>query len=154
MGHRRHPASTEWRNPHRLAAVENMAEALHHCGPDSNGFWTDRDAGIAFGHRRLAIVDLSEAGRQPMFSASERLVMTSTCCAPAVASISNALFPRAPCLLRSTSRSMRAIATAMSGSILSVRENTPGTPAIGDQNWHRQSPKSLSLARESCPRRR
>jgi asparagine synthase (glutamine-hydrolysing) len=63
-------------NPRRLAAIENMAEALHHRGPDSSGFWTDRDAGISFGHRRLAIVDLSEAGRQPMFSASGRLVVT------------------------------------------------------------------------------
>ena len=63
-------------NPRRLAAVEGMADALHHRGPDSGSVWMDREAGLAFGHRRLAIVDLSEAGRQPMFSASERLVMT------------------------------------------------------------------------------
>ncbi|MBV8963601.1 MAG: asparagine synthase (glutamine-hydrolyzing) [Hyphomicrobiales bacterium] len=63
-------------NPRRLATVEDMAEVLHHRGPDSGSVWMDREAGIAFGHRRLAIVDLSEAGRQPMFSASGRLVMT------------------------------------------------------------------------------
>ncbi|MBV8183317.1 MAG: asparagine synthase (glutamine-hydrolyzing) [Hyphomicrobiales bacterium] len=63
-------------NPRRLAAVEGMADALYHRGPDGGSVWLDREAGIAFGHRRLAIVDLSEAGRQPMFSASERLVMT------------------------------------------------------------------------------
>jgi asparagine synthase (glutamine-hydrolysing) len=63
-------------NPRRLAAIEGMADALHHRGPDSGSLWMDRAAGIAFGHRRLAIVDLSDAGRQPMFSASERLVMT------------------------------------------------------------------------------
>ncbi len=63
-------------NPRRLAAVEDMSEALHHRGPDGGSSWMDPDAGIAFGHRRLAIVDLSDAGRQPMVSASERLVMT------------------------------------------------------------------------------
>ena len=63
-------------DPRRLAAVEAMAATLHHRGPDSGGAWVDRDAGIALGHRRLAIVDLSEAGRQPMLSHSARLVMT------------------------------------------------------------------------------
>ncbi len=59
-----------------LAAVGGMAAALHHRGPDGGGVWTDGDAGIALGHRRLAIVDLSAAGRQPMHSHGERLVVT------------------------------------------------------------------------------
>ena len=63
-------------DPRRLAAVEDMAATLHHRGPDSGGAWVDHDAGIALGHRRLAIVDLSEAGGQPMLSHSARLVMT------------------------------------------------------------------------------
>jgi asparagine synthase (glutamine-hydrolysing) len=63
-------------DPRRLAAVEAMAATLHHRGPDSSGAWVDHDAGIALGHRRLAIVDLSAAGHQPMLSHSARLVMT------------------------------------------------------------------------------
>ena len=63
-------------DPRRLAAVETMAATLHHRGPDCSGAWVDHDAGIALGHRRLSIVDLSEAGRQPMLSHSTRLVMT------------------------------------------------------------------------------
>ncbi|MBO0756507.1 MAG: asparagine synthase (glutamine-hydrolyzing), partial [Bradyrhizobiaceae bacterium] len=63
-------------DPRRLAAVEAMAATLHHRGPDGGGIWMDADAGIALGHRRLAIVDLSDAGHQPMLSHSQNLVMT------------------------------------------------------------------------------
>ncbi|MBR0695039.1 asparagine synthase (glutamine-hydrolyzing) [Bradyrhizobium lablabi] len=59
-----------------LAAIGPMTTRLRHRGPDADGFWSDRDAGIAFGHRRLAIVDLTDAGRQPMFSHSGRFVIT------------------------------------------------------------------------------
>jgi asparagine synthase (glutamine-hydrolysing) len=62
--------------PRRLAAVAAMTATLHHRGPDGSGIWMDRDAGVAFGHRRLAIVDLSEAGHQPMLSHGEGLVAT------------------------------------------------------------------------------
>ncbi|RMD79436.1 MAG: asparagine synthase (glutamine-hydrolyzing) [Gammaproteobacteria bacterium] len=57
----------------RLAS--SMAEALAHRGPDDAGVWTDAEAGIALGHRRLAVMDLSPAGRQPMVSASGRYVI-------------------------------------------------------------------------------
>ncbi len=55
--------------------VEAMASRLLHRGPDDGGTWADEAAGLALGHRRLAIVDLSAAGHQPMASSSGRFVM-------------------------------------------------------------------------------
>lgn len=54
------------------AALTRMTDALVHRGPDASGVWIDAPHGIALGHRRLAIVDLSPLGHQPMVSASGR----------------------------------------------------------------------------------
>lgn len=55
--------------------IKNMNAQLVHRGPDSDGFWCSEEDGLAFGHRRLAIQDLSQAGHQPMASNSGRYIM-------------------------------------------------------------------------------
>ena len=52
-----------------------MTDRLFHRGPDDGGAWIDESAGIALGHRRLSILDLSPQGHQPMASASGRYVI-------------------------------------------------------------------------------
>ena len=51
-----------------IGAAADMAATLAHRGPDSSGVWADEEVGVALGHRRLAIIDLSAAGHQPMVS--------------------------------------------------------------------------------------
>ena len=52
-----------------------MVPALAHRGPDGSGTWFDPEAGVGLGHARLAVVDLSPAGDQPMVSADGRYVL-------------------------------------------------------------------------------
>ncbi|HOX57022.1 MAG TPA: asparagine synthase (glutamine-hydrolyzing) [Candidatus Paceibacterota bacterium] len=56
-------------------AAAGMAAALRHRGPDDQGTWADADAGVALAHSRLAILDLSQEGHQPMHSANGRFVL-------------------------------------------------------------------------------
>ena len=56
--------------------VRLMAGCLRHRGPDDDGVWIDAEAGVALGHRRLSIIDLSSAGHQPMISADGRYVIS------------------------------------------------------------------------------
>ena len=55
--------------------VSKMAKTLIHRGPDDSGTWVDPEVGVAFGHRRLSIIDISDVGHQPMVSADGRFVI-------------------------------------------------------------------------------
>src|ERR1035438_2278236 len=55
--------------------VGRMTATLRHRGPDDGGVWVDPAAGVALGHRRLSIIDLSPTGAQPMASSCGRYVL-------------------------------------------------------------------------------
>ena len=57
------------------ATICEMQKQLIHRGPDDDGIWVDERKGIALGHRRLSIIDLSVEGHQPMVSSGERYVI-------------------------------------------------------------------------------
>jgi asparagine synthase (glutamine-hydrolysing) len=59
-----------------LDALKLMTSLLSHRGPDGAGVWVDRRIGLGLGHARLAIVDLSPLGHQPMTSRSVRFVIS------------------------------------------------------------------------------
>src|SRR5437016_6544688 len=62
---------------HELESIAlEMVDTLRHRGPDDSGAWADAKAGIALGHRRLSIVDLSPEGHQPMHSVCGRYVIS------------------------------------------------------------------------------
>jgi asparagine synthase (glutamine-hydrolysing) len=55
--------------------LRSMVKQINHRGPDAGGYWFSQDHTLAFGHRRLAVVDVSEAGSQPMTSHGGRYVI-------------------------------------------------------------------------------
>jgi len=61
--------------PDKRAALAESCRRLRHRGPDDSGYWEDEQAGLALGHVRLAILDLSQAGHQPMVSACGRYAL-------------------------------------------------------------------------------
>jgi len=63
-------------NTGATAVLRRMNDTLTRRGPDSDGYWVDAESRIALGHRRLAILDLSAAGAQPMESTCKRFVLS------------------------------------------------------------------------------
>ena len=57
-----------WNNPPSRELIERMSSKIAHRGPDADGIWVNGALGM--GHRRLAIIDLSPAGKQPMHDTS------------------------------------------------------------------------------------
>jgi len=59
-----------------LARIYAMTRLVMHRGPDDEGFWADEKNGVALGHRRLSIIDLSADGRQPLANDDGTLQIT------------------------------------------------------------------------------
>ena len=57
-----------------IKVLKKITNSITHRGPDGEGFWIENDIGI--GHKRLSIIDLSDAGVQPMFSMDKRYVIS------------------------------------------------------------------------------
>src|SRR5690348_16639715 len=58
------------------ATAATMAARLAHRGPDDSAVWLDHNARVALAHRRLAVIDLSASGRQPMTASDGRYTVT------------------------------------------------------------------------------
>lgn len=68
-------STQSWGTESMQQIIGQMTGAIAHRGPDDEGFWADAAAGMALGHRRLAILDLSPLGRQPLVSQQGRYVL-------------------------------------------------------------------------------
>src|SRR5438477_3407399 len=62
--------------PADASVVARMRDRMAHRGPDGCGLWTSQDRRCVFGHRRLSIIDLSEAAAQPMSNAAGTVTLT------------------------------------------------------------------------------
>src|SRR5207245_5678875 len=70
----------DWRTATSADALRSIGEAMietvRHRGPDAGDVWVEAEGGVVLGQRRLAIIDLSPGGAQPMHSADRRYVIT------------------------------------------------------------------------------
>jgi asparagine synthase (glutamine-hydrolysing) len=59
-----------------FSILKRMTDSISHRGPDGEGQWISQDRNVGFGHRRLSILDLSAAGKQPMHYGDGRYTIT------------------------------------------------------------------------------
>lgn len=125
--------------------VGEMVRALVHRGPDDKGRWQDSSAGIALGHCRLAILDLSEEGRQPMTSADGRFVATFNGEIYNHADLREELLRARPLFLRGRSDTEVLVEAFAHWGVEKTVERLNGMFAIAA--WDRES-RELSLCRD------
>ncbi len=56
--------------------IKKMSSSIEHRGPDNSDYWLDNNSGVALGHQRLSVIDLSNAGNQPMQFVNGRFVIS------------------------------------------------------------------------------
>lgn len=124
--------------------LETMTSTLHHRGPDAGNVWLDGPLGL--GHRRLAILDLSPAGLQPMTSESGRYVMVFNGEVYNFAELRQAVEAQTgPHTWRGTSDTEILLAAIEAWGLETTLKKSQGMFAIG--LWDRQR-KTLALARD------
>jgi asparagine synthase (glutamine-hydrolysing) len=127
------------------ADIAAMTAALAHRGPYAGGVWIDEDAGVALGHRRLAIVDLSERGAQPMRSACGRYILTYNGEIYNHLDLRAELEAKAPVNWRGTSDTETLLAGIAAWGVEATLKRTVGMFAFG--LWDRVD-RRLTLARD------
>ncbi|MBK8174912.1 MAG: asparagine synthase (glutamine-hydrolyzing) [Rhodospirillales bacterium] len=125
-------------------AVAAMTDAIAHRGPDDSGAWVDAAAGIALGHRRLSILDLSAAGHQPMLSADGRFVLSFNGEIYNFAELSHELEARG-CVFRGHSDTEVLLAGFVAWGVDETLRRANGMLALA--LWDRAE-RSLTLARD------
>ena len=65
----------DFKNPPSLKEITSLRDAMRHGGPDDEGVYMDDAFPLALGHRRLALIDLSKGGHQPMSDAGGDVVL-------------------------------------------------------------------------------
>lgn len=126
-------------------SVRAMADALAHRGPDDQGVWIDGQVGIGIGHRRLSIVDLSEAGHQPYHSRCGRYVLTYNGEIYNHADVRRAIETDGPVEWRGHSDTETLLEAVARWGLAGALERCSGMFALG--LWDRQT-RQLSLARD------
>ncbi|HEX8413069.1 MAG TPA: asparagine synthase (glutamine-hydrolyzing), partial [Sphingomicrobium sp.] len=126
-------------------SVRAMADVLAHRGPDDQGVWIDGQAGIGIGHRRLSIVDLSEAGHQPYHSRCGRYVLTYNGEIYNHADVRRAIESDGPVEWRGHSDTETLVEAIACWGLAGALERCSGMFALG--LWDRQT-RQLSLARD------